>query len=232
MSAHGTHRAVLFDLFDTLCRIDEPIYMAGRREQACLLGVEADRFLSAWMQVSDAAQAGTLADLRARLAAACHILGISPPEDRVAEVLRLEAACLVEATSLWPDALPTLQALGRRPGLGLGLVSNASSSGAMLFESLGLAPCFHVAVFSFREGMVKPDPRIYQRACDRLGVPASACLFVGDGNCMELDGAKAVGMEAVRIERPVVPGHYRRGESLSFDASISDLREVLDLVRT
>jgi putative hydrolase of the HAD superfamily len=43
------------------------------------------------------------------------------------------------------------------------------------------------------EHVLKPDPRIYRMVLDRLGLPASSCLFVDDqpGN---IEGARAVGM--------------------------------------
>lgn len=43
------------------------------------------------------------------------------------------------------------------------------------------------------EGFLKPDPRIYELVLARLGLPASACLFVDDqpGN---VEGARAAGM--------------------------------------
>ena len=42
--------------------------------------------------------------------------------------------------------------------------------------------------------MVKPDPHIYQHACENLDVAPSDCIFVGDGNSGELRGAAQVGM--------------------------------------
>jgi putative hydrolase of the HAD superfamily len=46
------------------------------------------------------------------------------------------------------------------------------------------------------EHVLKPDPRIYELATDRLGIDASECLFVDDqpGN---ITGAEAVGMATV-----------------------------------
>ena len=38
-------------------------------------------------------------------------------------------------------------------------------------------------------------------------------------------------MEAVRIVRAVGSGPFRKGESLTFDASVDDLTRVLTLVR-
>ena len=79
--------------------------------------------------------------------------------------------------------------------------------------------------------MIKPDPGIYLEACRLLGVAPAACLFVGDGNGRELDGAKGVGMEAVRIERPVSIGRYRREDSVEFDVSVDTLTRIPSLLR-
>ena len=40
----------------------------------------------------------------------------------------------------------------------------------------------------------KPDPHIYQHAYKNLDVAPSDCIFIGDGNSDELQGAAQVGM--------------------------------------
>lgn len=49
------------------------------------------------------------------------------------------------------------------------------------------------------ERLMKPDPRIYELATARLGVDAEDCFYIGDGADSELEGARAVGMEAVLL---------------------------------
>jgi len=46
------------------------------------------------------------------------------------------------------------------------------------------------------EHMLKPDPAIYKLMIDRLGVPASECLFVDDQPA-NIAGAEAVGMQTL-----------------------------------
>jgi putative hydrolase of the HAD superfamily len=226
----GPHRAVLFDLFDTLVDIDSEAYLQGKREEAHLLGVDPERFLAAWMEVSDRAQRGDLPDFTARLRHAARACGADPADVVLRRVALLEER-MATITSLHPDVRPTLEGLRRDGRLLLGLVSNASSTAALLVQRLDLARHFDHLVFSFRVGVLKPDPVIYLTACRALGVRPEDCLFVGDGNGFELDGARALGMETVRIERDVRPGPFRKGESLTFDASVDDLTCVLDLVR-
>jgi putative hydrolase of the HAD superfamily len=226
------HRAVLFDLFDTLCSIDESVYLAGKAEEARLLDVDQEPFVRAWIAAGDDAQKGVLPDLPARVRQTAATLGRRPDDDIVRRIEQVEIEALSAGTALYPDTLPTLAAVRRHPGLKVGLVSNASSAAESLFDRLGLPPFFDRAIFSFRVGAVKPDPRIYLAACAQLEVPPDACLFVGDGNGRELDGAKSLGMDAVRIERPPTLNPYRKEPSRVFDASVDDLRRIVSLIRT
>jgi putative hydrolase of the HAD superfamily len=45
------------------------------------------------------------------------------------------------------------------------------------------------------EGLRKPDPLIFRRAAERLGVEAGECLFVGDNPEIDIIGAAAAGMQ-------------------------------------
>jgi putative hydrolase of the HAD superfamily len=82
-------------------------------------------------------------------------------------------------------------------------------------------------VFSCQVGVTKPDPRIYELCCRRLGVEAADCLFVGDGANHELPGAEGVGMTAVQLR---VPGEELTDPGKEWDgATVASLEEVLEL---
>ncbi len=57
-----------------------------------------------------------------------------------------------------------------------------------------LGEVFGTLVVSGREGMTKPDPRIFRLLCERAGLLPGDCLFVDDG-AHNVEGAKAVGMD-------------------------------------
>ncbi|WIV60709.1 HAD family hydrolase [Amycolatopsis nalaikhensis] len=68
------------------------------------------------------------------------------------------------------------------------------------------------ALFSCREHAVKPDPVLYERVLDRLGMPATAVLYCGDGGGDELAGAQRAGMTAVGVPvrgGPTAVAHHR-----------------------
>jgi len=64
-----------------------------------------------------------------------------------------------------------------------------------------LAEGFDVFVESSVEGLRKPDPRIYQLTCDRLGIAPSEAAFLDDigGN---LKAARALGMTTIKVDTP------------------------------
>jgi putative hydrolase of the HAD superfamily len=78
----------------------------------------------------------------------------------------------------------------------LGIVGDAESTArerakAWVHESL-----FQVIVFSAEVGVCKPDPKIFQRALEQLGVDAAESLFIDDRE-RNVTGAKALGMHAI-----------------------------------
>lgn len=77
-----------------------------------------------------------------------------------------------------------------------------------------LRPEFDVFIESAREGLRKPDPRIYQLACDRLGVPPAAAVFLDDIGS-NLKPARAMGMTTIKVEDP--------------DLALAELASVLEL---
>lgn len=51
-------------------------------------------------------------------------------------------------------------------------------------------------------GISKPNRKLYQRACDELGVAPTACMYVGDHPEHDIPPAHAIGMVTVRYRSP------------------------------
>jgi putative hydrolase of the HAD superfamily len=96
-----------------------------------------------------------------------------------------------------PDALTSLEARG----LALGVVSNFEAWLEDLLGSLGVRERFPVRVISGREGVEKPDPRIFALALDRLRLPAADAVYVGDNPEFDIEPAREVGLTPVLIDR-------------------------------
>ena len=97
----------------------------------------------------------------------------------------------------------------RARGVPVGVLSNSEGKLAELFDEIGWSGRFDVVVDSGREGVEKPDPRIFVRAAERLGVGVDRLIHVGDSRPADVDGALAVGARAVWFGR----GAEDRGEA-------------------
>jgi putative hydrolase of the HAD superfamily len=104
-------------------------------------------------------------------------------------------------------ALATLDRL-RAGGYRLGLLSDCSSELYEAWADTPYASRIDAPVFSWREGLRKPDPRLYATVAARLGVPAEDCWYVGDGGSREHAGAERAGMRPVLITNAGHPGAH------------------------
>jgi putative hydrolase of the HAD superfamily len=98
-----------------------------------------------------------------------------------------------------------LAAIGRirEAGLRVAALTNnwASASDAPSDGTRELADLFHVFVESSVEGLRKPDPRIYEVTCQRLGVVPTRAAFLDDIG-YNLKPARALGMTTIKVDEP------------------------------
>jgi putative hydrolase of the HAD superfamily len=86
----------------------------------------------------------------------------------------------------------------RAHGLRTALLSNNVAEVADWLVDLGLHDLFDVTVISAQEGVLKPDPAIYHRTLERLGVAPHEAVFVDDARS-NVAGAQRVGIVGVRF---------------------------------
>jgi len=129
------------------------------------------------------------------------------PRRRVGDLLGLDEPRLdAFMRDLWTEYLGTLNVeladycRGLRPRYRTAIISN-SFVGARSREQerYHFDQITDLIVYSHEVGMSKPDPRIYRLACARLGVRPAETVFVDDNELM-VDGARAVGIQAVLFE--------------------------------
>jgi putative hydrolase of the HAD superfamily len=106
----------------------------------------------------------------------------------------------LENYRVYQDTIPALELL-HRSGLTLAVISNWEDWLEQLMASLSIQHYFQFAVISGVCGMEKPDAAIFQHALERAGVAPHEALHVGDSLRQDVEGAEAVGMKAVLIDR-------------------------------
>lgn len=132
-------------------------------------------------------------------------LGVAPLTPFAAAEL-YDAFARPDAWELYPDALPALARLRER-GLALAVVANWDDRLPRVLAGLGLAPLLGAVVHSAEVGYEKPDPRPFLAALARLEVPPEAAAHVGDRRREDAEGAAAVGMAAVLLDRAAERSH-------------------------
>ncbi len=83
----------------------------------------------------------------------------------------------------------------------LGTISDAwpgAREGMIEYINNGI---FDVSVFSYEEGLEKPDPQIFHRALSRLEVIPQEAIFLDD-KLKNIQGAQAIGMAGVHVIDP------------------------------
>jgi putative hydrolase of the HAD superfamily len=91
----------------------------------------------------------------------------------------------------------------RRAGLATAALTNNWFSDDQHRKMVLLRPEFDIFIESAREGLRKPDPRIYELACQRLGVAPSEVVFLDDIG-ENLKPARRLGMTTIKVIDPVV----------------------------
>jgi putative hydrolase of the HAD superfamily len=130
-----------------------------------------------------------------------------------------------ETDTLFPDVLPTLDALAGDYRHGL-----LSNSGQLVQErrlrALGVRDRFEVLLCSDRLGCAKPAPAAFHAACAALGLPPEAVAYVGDQPETDAAAAHAAGLHGIWLDREG-RGTHAGGGGPHRIGGLADLPELL-----
>ncbi len=188
-------KAVIFDMFETLVTIfSGDTYFS--EHIAADLSIPVEVFRPVWHTTENARSSGQCTIAEA-VKICLEMLGCYS-EESVQLIVRHRSENLDGVFARTPkETIDLLKELKAR-NIKIGLISNCYSDEAKAIKESVLYPYFDAPVLSYEQGVTKPDPEIFRRAVDMLGVSAEECLFVGDGGSKELFGARDAGMKAVQ----------------------------------
>ena len=225
------YKAVIFDLGGTIINQstweEQDNYI---KQIAGVLNVPLDDFHRVWRSTYEERTKGSFGSVENDIAHVCQQLHISVEKNRIEAAANIPYKITKRMImSLKEGALEVISCI-RSQGLKTGLVCNWSHHLPLVWKDCPIAPLIDIAVFSSSEGVMKPDPRIFLLATERLAVQPGKCLYVADGMDQELSGATKVGMRAVMVRYPdLVDSNPYREEWEG--TVISSLKEVLSLVK-
>jgi putative hydrolase of the HAD superfamily len=197
-------RAVVFDVDFTLARPGPELGPEGYRALGLRYGLSLDpnRY--------DAARAAAFAEVKLHpeldhdeeiwvLFTERIIQGMGGVGDTHAAAVEMERRWSHSARfELYDDALPALTAVSAR-GLKIGLLSNSSRDLGEFISHHGIRA--DAVLTSASHGKTKPHDSIFRAILEALGVTAAEALMIGDTLREDIDGARAVGMRALLLDR-------------------------------
>ncbi|SEB37597.1 putative hydrolase of the HAD superfamily [Paramicrobacterium humi] len=106
-----------------------------------------------------------------------------------------------DSWELFDDALACLDAV-EQAGARIGVITNGEAGYQQVkLAQTGLEHRFAHVIASGTVGVAKPDPRIFQVACEAYGVSPAEALYVGDRLITDAAGAASAGLTGVWLNR-------------------------------
>jgi len=191
----ATTKAVLFDLDGTLFDRDasflELVQAQYREFLTELAGVTKEAFVRRLVELDEHGYADRLAVYRE----IATELGL--PHSLAARLTTHFHDTYASFSKCFPEVPATLASL-RRNGQKLGIITNGSTNmQERKVHELGIADLMDELLISEKEGLRKPDPRIFRLALGRLGVRAAEAWYVGDHPTVDIQGAFDAGLTPV-----------------------------------
>ena len=122
--------------------------------------------------------------------------------------------------NLYPESIEILNEL-RSKKIKLALISNATPIAEKAVKTLELEKFFDVILYSFREGLAKPNKKIFEIALERLKLNQQEVIMVGDQLETDEAGAKASGIKFILIDR---------NNELNYADKVNNLSQILPLL--
>jgi HAD superfamily hydrolase (TIGR01549 family) len=118
--------------------------------------------------------------------------------NELAEIGGVDRETVVKYTGEFQSNIELLEYISNqlKPGYKLGIISNAGADWVLRILGPTNVDLFDDIVLSYKVGMIKPEPEIYELAAKNLSVKPNECIFVDDimSYCQ---GAQKVGMKFV-----------------------------------
>jgi putative hydrolase of the HAD superfamily len=175
---------------------------------------------------------GAFQTVEASLEYVCAMLGVQVTPEQITEAVEIRLRHTRRALKPRPDSVSTLAGV-KHEGYKVGLLSNCSIEIPIVWPETAFAEMIENPIFSSRELLKKPDPRIYHLACERLGVAPEQCLYIADGENFELTAAAKAGFHPVLVRNAAqdVSRELHREAREWQGSAIASVAEVLQIIK-
>lgn len=197
MSGFSSIAAVTFDLDGTLYDARAIRWQYLLRNWSSLRVVRVTRRVREELRITEFNNG---ADFRAeetkRVAERLEV-GMEQARQKIDAALHERLVLVLKKVGPRADALSALEALVKR-GIRLGVISDYAVDDKLHALGLGNLP-WEVRIAADALGALKPHPRAFLAAVERLGVPPAQVLHVGDRFDTDVEGARGAGLATVLL---------------------------------
>ena len=196
-------KAAVFDLFGTLIHMyDFESYYKTLHEMSKILDIETEPFIDHWRTTFEDRMKGAYRQHEDTILEVLQKLSVKKNEETIRKAAEAKREYVRSTITPREDAEPTINHFAEKD-IKLGLITDCNFDIPDEFwKSFPFSKHFHVEIFSCCEGTKKPDPILFKKAIDGLGVSPEETLYVGDGGSHELTAASKAGMQPILIRVP------------------------------
>lgn len=191
MSTSPSIRAVCFDFGGVLMRTVDP---SPRQRLAEALGLPLETLVGVIFE-SESARQASLGQIRVEEHWQWVMQALNLPPQEAESI----ATAFFQGDEIDVELVNFIRSL--RPAYRTAMISNAWSDLRDFITRQKIADAFDEIVVSAEVGIMKPDPRIYHLALQRLGIAPQEAVFVDDFR-ENVEAARAIGMHAVHFVQP------------------------------
>lgn len=229
-----SYHSVIFDLYGTLVQTyDNSIVL---KKVASILDIPYDEFIRHYLSTSNLRRSGFFKSVKENYLDIVKKIGKSVSNIQINQAIFIRHKATENALKKYrSDTLTVLETLKQKK-ISIGLISDCAADTPIFWSKSKLSEYIQNPIFSAIVQMEKPSPGIYQLAIKYLKFPPDHIIYIGDGESMELDGAKKVGLNPILLNVPEVEKQAAertniktwKGESIN---KISEVLDYLDLRR-
>jgi HAD superfamily hydrolase (TIGR01549 family) len=193
-------KLIVFDLWKTLVYKDVPHSTVNKIREEMGLKIDGKRFMKDFERVVETKKWESRYEAYKAL---CEETDIETTDENINKIMHIRDSAELK-TLTFPHTVSMLKQL-KENGYRLGLISNSTAFSIEAAEKLGFLELIDYKVFSFDVGIIKPDPRIFERMLEISGFEPNEVIMVGDKMDDDVLPAREVGMNAI---------HFRSWEQL------------------
>ena len=197
-------KALIFDLYGTLVEIFKlSEYQTNLNAITTTLGLDPERFSDCWKDSWDVYPYGDYPSVKARFEYALakyHSKSVYPKPKGLEKAIKLRLEYIRRQNSLIKEGVFDALDWAKAQGYKLGMVSNCSTETALYWHENPLSKYIPAPTLSCIVKLKKPQPEIFLKETNKLGVDPSRCIYIADGDDHEFTTAKALGMTTILVK--------------------------------